>query len=222
MFDMCNILYDNTVWRRWLLKVLSRIGVHTSYRMLFRVWDRDYLAAVHRGEISFPQAFESFLTSIGLSRGQIDEVKGACQSQRREFEATVRPLPGVKNTLMRLQASGLVLGAVGNSLYDAAALRQRLIRFGMERRFAAVISSIDLRSAMPEAVCYTTVAGQMGLPLGEIAFVGHDTAELAGARALGMQTLAFNYDPDAEADVFLGRFDELLSAVVVLKTPLAA
>ena len=42
LFDMCNVLFDNTVWRRWVLKVLGRLGLHTNYRSFFRVWDRDY------------------------------------------------------------------------------------------------------------------------------------------------------------------------------------
>jgi FMN phosphatase YigB (HAD superfamily) len=50
----------------------------------------------------------------------------------------------------------------------------------------------------------------MRLPPEQVAFVGHDSQELAGAAGVGMQTIAFNFDPEAQADVYLVRFDELL------------
>ena len=38
----------------------------------------------------------------------------------------------------------------------------------------------------------------------------HDDAEeLAGATAAGIQTIAFNFDPEAQADVHIARFEEL-------------
>ncbi|MFH1266784.1 MAG: hypothetical protein ABIK89_13735, partial [Planctomycetota bacterium] len=53
----------------------------------------------------------------------------------------------------------------------------------------------------------------MDLPAERVAFVGHDADELAGATRAGLATIAFNYDPDAKADVFLARFEELLQLV---------
>jgi FMN phosphatase YigB (HAD superfamily) len=53
----------------------------------------------------------------------------------------------------------------------------------------------------------------MELPADRVAFVGHDAEELAGAAALGMPTIAFNYDPDAQADVFIASFQQLLPLV---------
>jgi len=40
--------------------------------------------------------------------------------------------------------------------------------------------------------------------------VGHKTSELEGARALGMKTIAFNGDKDAQADFFVERFADIL------------
>ena len=221
LLDMCNVLYDDTVWRRWVLQLLSHLGLQSSYRCLFRIWDRDYLDDVHRGRCGFSQAFEAFLLSLGLSGGQIDEVKAASQARRRDLETSVRPLPGVKTTLEQLHHSGVVLGAIGNSQHPAPALRDRLRRFAVEGLFTAVVSSIDLGRTMPEPLCYRTAIEAMKLPARRVAFVGHDTAELAGAAAVGMPTIAFNYDTDAEADVYLERFEELIE-VVGRQRPFAA
>ncbi len=216
LLDMCNVLYDDTVWRRWVLKLLTRLGLHTTYGCFFRVWQREYLDGVHRGEREFCEAFEAFLRAAGLSRGQIDEVEAACQARRRDLEAGSRPLPGVKTTLGRLHKSGLVLGGICNSEHPASELRRWLERVGLESLFATVVSSVDLARTMPDPICYRTALEAMGLPAEQVAFVDHDAAELAGAAAVGMPTVAFNFDPDARADAYLGRFDELLD---VLGTP---
>ncbi len=213
LLDMCDVLYDNTVWRRWLLQLLSRLGLHTSYRAFFRVWDRDYLDAVYRGQCSFGEAFRAFLRSAGLSRGQIDEVDAAGRARRRHLQANVRTLPGVKKTLGRLHKSGFKLGAIGNCESPADVLQERLERLGLNSIFSTVVSSIDLERTMPDPICYLRALADLDLPPAEVAFVGHDTAQLAGAAEIGMPTIAFNFDPDAQADVTLDRFEELLDVV---------
>jgi len=209
LFDGCNVLYDDTVWRRWVLKLLANLGLHTNYRCFFRVWERDFLDDVHRGRRGFRDAFAAFLRSAGLSSGQIDEVQAACQGRRRHLEAGTRPLPGVKTALGRLHQSGLVLGVICNSEHPASVLSEQLGRFASGKIFTTVVSSIDIRRTMPEAACYLTATEAMGLPVTQVAFVGHDAGQLAGATAVGMPTIALNYDPDARADVYLSRFDEL-------------
>lgn len=221
LFDLCNVLYDNTLWRRWLLQLLSHLGLHTNYRCFFKVWDRDFLDDVHRGRRTFSDAFDAFLRSVGLSPGQIDEVKAACQSRRLQMETTARLLPGVKHTLASLKQAGLALGAIGNSEHPAAVLSRRLSGLGLAETFAAIVSSIELRRTMPDPACYHVAVRGMGLPADQVAFVGHDTAELAGAADAGLATVAFNFEPDAEADVYLERFEELLQ-VLPKRSPLAA
>ena len=41
-------------------------------------------------------------------------------------------------------------------------------------------------------------------------FIGHKTSELEGARAVGMKTVAFNYDSDAPADYYVEKFADIL------------
>ncbi len=213
LFDACNVLYDNTLWRRWLLQLLSRLGLHTNYRCFFRVWDREFLDAVCRGRRTFGEAFRSFLRSAGLSSGQIDEVEAACKFRHRELHADTLPLPGVKATLGRLHKAGVVLGSISNSEYSAAAHRQWLDRFALGECFTSVVSSIDLGQTMPDPACYMKALGEMQLSPAEVAFVGHDALEMSGAAELGMPTIAFNFEPDVQADVYINRFDELIDVV---------
>jgi HAD superfamily hydrolase (TIGR01509 family) len=221
LFDMGGVLYDDTAWRRWLLRVLGQLGLQTNYRSFFRVWDREFLVAVHRGQCDFCTTFRNFLRAVGLSRAQIDEVEAACQARRREVEATIRPLPGVKTTLTRLRQAGLVLAALNNSEHTSAVLAERLERIGLDGQFARVVSSIDLGQTKPDPTCYRAALEGMALPAEQVAYVGHDSEELAGAAQVGMPTIAFNFDADAQADVFLARFEELADLVEV-RLPYAA
>jgi len=221
VFDTGDVLYDATTWRRWLLKVLARLGLHTNYRSFYRVWDQDFLADVHRGQREFWEALESFLLSAGLSRGQIEEVQVAGRAQRRQWQATARLLPGVRRSLERLSQSGMPMAVVCDSELPRDAIEQLLGRVGLAETFGAVVCSRELGSAKPEAACYLAALEALQLAPQETPFVGHDRDELAAATRLGMPAIAFNYDPQAQADVYLDRFDELVD-LVLSRRPLAA
>ncbi|MDY0168424.1 MAG: HAD hydrolase-like protein [Thermoguttaceae bacterium] len=83
------------------------------------------------------------------------------------------------------------------------------------------LASFDLGRTKPDPKGYRMAVSQMGLTLPEVAFVGHDAAELDGARSVGMPTVALSSSPDAAADVRLDRFEQLAD-VVSLQRPLAA
>lgn len=221
LFDFGGVLYDDTVWRRWLLRLLSHVGLHTHYSSFYCVWDRDFAADVYCGRRPFCDAFAAYLRSAGLPRGLIDEVMAACRGLRRELDESIRPLPGVRCTLARLARMNLALGILSDSELPAERLEARLEGFAPRQTFRAVVSSFDLGRTKPDPVCYRKAVAQMTLCPHEVAFVGHETAELAGARAVGMPTIAFNGSPNAEADIHLDRFDQL-AEVVSLQRPLAA
>ena len=210
---MGDVLYDDTVWQRWLLRLLGRLGLHTNYHSFFHLWEHDFLEDVYRGRRDFCDAFGAFLRAAGLSPAQIDEVEAACQTRRNQWQLTTRLLPGVKTTLESLYAAGMVMGVLSNSEHPATVLVERLRRLGIGGCFKAVVSSIDLERIKPDPICYLSAARAMELPADRIVFVGHDAEELAGAKRAGMSTIAFNSDPLAEADVFLSRFDELLALI---------
>lgn len=213
LLDMGGVLYDETTWRRWLVRLLHQLGVPTSYRGFFQSWDREFQGPVHRGQCSFCDAFRAFLRSAGFTQAQTDEVEAACRAQRRVLDAKLRPLPGVKSTLARLAQSGFRLGTLTNSEHPADVVRERLANLGLDGLFAVAISSFDLKATKPDPRAYRAALEALGLPAARVAFVGHDTADLAGAAAVGMPTVAFNFQPGARADVCIARFEELYEVV---------
>jgi HAD superfamily hydrolase (TIGR01509 family) len=213
LLDSCNILYDATGWHRWLLQVLRRLGLHTQYRCLFHVWEKDYLCAVRRGQGNQCEALRLFLQALGLSRGQIEEVATTCEARRRRWEAETRLLPGVKSTLRQIAAAGIPLAVVSDTEHSSAELLDRLEKMGLPDILTAVVASRDLGCIKPDPACYETALKALRLHARQAAFVGHDADELAGAARLGMQTIAFNPTHDVKADVLLIRFKELLELV---------
>lgn len=210
VFDMGDVLFDATVWRRWLLQQLHRMGLQTTYRSFFEVWDRDYLDSVHRGERDYAEAFQSFLRDSGLTSSQIEEVLFASNQVKREIEQDTRPFPGVRATLERLHAVGLRMAVLTDSESPAAAIEARLAALGIGRFFSAVVSSADLQRTKPSRICYDTAIDRLRLTPAQAAFIGHDNDELLGARRAGMPVVAIHFERNATAEVFLRRFDGLL------------
>ncbi|MDZ7617458.1 MAG: HAD family hydrolase [Patescibacteria group bacterium] len=221
LFDFGGVLYDDTVWRRWLLRLLAHAGLHTHYNSFYCVWDRDFAADVYCGRRTFCDAFSAFLRAAGVPRGLVDEILAACRGLRRDLDESIRPLPGVRCTLARLARMNFLLGILSDSELPAEQLSAYLAEFAPLQVFDAVVSSIDLGRMKPDSECYLAALAKMGLAPSEVAFVGHKAAELAGARAVGMATVAVNGGLDAEADIYLDRFDQLAD-IVTLHRPLAA
>ncbi len=209
VFDMGDVLYDAGAWRRWLARLLARFGVNIDRNTLFRIWDQQYLDAVHRGMRPYHEAFAAFLHQLGLTPGQVDEVLAASWARKREFESQVLPMAGVLPALAELAAMGVRLGALSDSEHPAGQLRRLLARLGLEKYFSSVVSSRDLGETKPSPACYQASLAALGLSPSEAAFVGHDAIELAGAARIGMATIAFNFEADAVADVYLLRIDAL-------------
>ena len=210
VFDVPDVLYDATFWRRWLLQLVGHLGIRLGYAEFHRAWDA-HLVDVHRGRREHAEALETFLLSVGLSWAQVDEIEAASRIQRQNLELGVRPLPGVVRTLDELARLGLSLAAWADTPLVAGKLAERLGRLLPHARFDAVLTSFELEATQPDPRCYQALLDLLGLSAAQAVYVGHDTAHLAGARSCGLRTVAFNYEPAAGADHYLTRFDDLVA-----------
>jgi putative hydrolase of the HAD superfamily len=78
-----------------------------------------------------------------------------------------------------------------------------------------VACSTAVGTRKPARAIYQHALDALGLPPGDVAFVGHDARELDGARRVGLTTVAVNYDPDAQADYVLEALLDLLGLPIV-------
>ena len=219
LVDVPDVLYDDTLWRRWLLRLVQNLGVAADYANFFRAWDDAYLRDVHRGRREATEAFQAFLLARGLSWAQIDEVEAASRIQHRTIERAIRPWPGVVRTIGQLSARGLPMVAWADAPCPAARLIERLERLELAQAFRGVLSSFDLDCIQPQPQCYEAALDCLGLAAERVVYVGHDAQHLAGAKAVGLWTIAFNHEPAATADMHLARFDDLLTVVQVAQRP---
>lgn len=213
VFDLENVLYDATVWRRWLLRLLARLGFRFDYAEFFAVWDRDYLPEVYCGRRDYEDAFENLLADCGLSPAQIDEVAAASHARRRELARSRRLLPGVVRTLGQLHAGGVPLAILCEADAPAMHVRDELQRLAIGSYFGPIITSFDLGSSKPDPACFHAVLAALELASDRVTFVGHEARELSAARQLGMPTVAFNCEAKADADLHCLHFPELLELV---------
>jgi len=79
----------------------------------------------------------------------------------------------------------------------------------------AFVSSCEVGMRKPDPRIYRLALDGLGVEPKEAAFVGHKASELRGAKAVGMTTIAFNYEENAEADFHIERFNDLLTLPIL-------
>ncbi len=211
IIDVPDVIYDATLWRRWLLRLVSGMGFSSDPVDFLRDWDANYLVEVHRGRREPTEALQSFLLAWGFSWAQVDEIEAASRVQRQSLEHNLRALPGVVKTLTRLSDRGLPLLAWSDAPHPAVKTSELLDRLGLSGRFQAVLSSLEIEYSQPAGQCYAAMLDHLALPACDVVYVGHERAHLAGAQAAGLRTVAFNFHEPTTADVHLNRFEDLLT-----------
>ena len=126
-------------------------------------------------------------------------------------DATVAIFEGVPDTINALKAKGFLLGIITDTAMPFTRKLDWFEEHGFGRVWDVVISSKEMGVRKPAPSMYEEALNQTCLKPAQAIFVGHKTHELAGAHAVGMKTIAFNYDPDAQADVYIDNFRDLLS-----------
>jgi FMN phosphatase YigB (HAD superfamily) len=212
MLDVPDVLYDATLWQRWLFQLMVRMRVAVNYAEFAEAWAA-CLVDVHRGRREYSEALQSFLLELGLSWAQIDEIEAASRIQKRSVELDVRPLPGAARVVEELNRRKIPLVAWADTPHSAARWAERLERIVPRAQFAAVLTSFDLECTQPGESCYQAALDALRHPAGEVLYLGHDAQHLAAAAQAGMRTAAVNFAPGAQAEHLLARWEDLLGVV---------
>lgn len=208
LFELGDVLYESTVWRRWLLRLLARMGLSTSYQTFFETWDEQFLSEINSGRRTLREALAMFLLDNGLAPTLVEEIVAAAAAKHKSLDDEPRLLPGVNTTLTRLAGRGLTLAISADTDQTTDEVRARLKQLGVANLFRHVVSSRDLRMAKPEPVCYLSAVTALGLRPQEVTFIGCRPAHLTGAATVGLATVSIA-GAAAPADHRLTRFDQL-------------
>ena len=209
IFDIGDVIYDASPWRKWLLRELRTIGVNINYIGLVARWEA-LLADVYIGKSPYWERFENLLLGLGVVGEQANRLKEASQHKGRSVQLRREPFPNVVSTMSELKSLGYRLAALSDTESTAEKVVDNLRRLRVDNYFDSVTTSFDCGFSKPSSEAYRVACRSLGLDYHRCAFVGHDIDELAGASSTGLTSIAFNYDPDAIADIFIDRFDQLL------------
>lgn len=132
------------------------------------------------------------------------------------FAVHTRPYPGVLVMLEGLAARGVPLAILSNKPHAATCAVTARCLPGV--RFVAVHGQRDGVPRKPDPQAALAIAGELGVPTVEVAFVGDTAVDFATARAAGMRAIGvswgFRPDESQGADVVVADADALLAALL--------
>jgi HAD superfamily hydrolase (TIGR01549 family) len=209
LFDMGDIFYDATPWRRTITAALVERGIVIEFPDFVRRWEAE-LVPVYLGKKPYWDAFGELLDNFALDSAQRAEIVAIAEAKARAVEQRTL-FPGVAETLAELHRRGIKLGVLSDTESREARVQERLAAMGIERFFDAVVTSIDIGFVKPMPEAFAAALARIGVKKHDAAFVGHDEDELTGAAEFGLTTIAYNYVPGVAADHYLGEFSDLLN-----------
>ena len=159
------------------------------------------------GAIGKAEAMRLFLDSVGIIH---PETRADISRKEIEFSKAISLFPTEKETLLELGRRGFVLGMITNSYQSAAEKASWFRALGLDCVAERVVSSIDAGVSKPDKGIYLEFARRAGMKPENIAFVGHEAAELKGARGAGMLSISFNCGPEIRQKLHLEKFSDLL------------
>lgn len=211
LFDAGDLLYYRAERGKFFTEFLEELGLdpnanHATERFSLR-------QQAYRGEIGQEEYQKEILNLYGIT--QPEQIVCGLKAMKKD-EYNIRFFEGVKETLLVLKDKNYLLGIVTDT---ANPLHAKLAWFesgGFGHVWDAIASSLDVGVRKPDPKIYGAALRQLGVSADQAIFVGHKKSELEGARAVGMKTIAFNYDEDALADYYVEKFAD------ILKVPLLA
>jgi putative hydrolase of the HAD superfamily len=210
-FDAGDILYYRPERDKHLNDFLSRHETHPVTN--FESERKRIKDLAFSGQMKRYDYYHQLIRLYGINDAL--SVEEGVRALRRD-DNSVAIFDGVPETVTALKQKGYLLGIITDTAMPFSRKLNWFEEHGFGRVWDLVISSKEIGVRKPAPSMYEQALMQAGLNADETVFVGHKTRELEGARALGMRTIAFNYDPDAKADAYIEDFRELLDLPLLI------
>ena len=210
IFDAGDILYFRPERGAKFAAFLKELGMEIKPNHTQEKKPIEYKA--YRGEISHDEYREAIVNMYGIT--QPEQVARGKQALIDD-DNNVAFFEGVPETLCALEEKGYLLAIVTDTANSISAKLSWFERGGFGHVWDSIVSSLELGTRKPDPKIYRAALQQLGLTPDQAAFVGHKASELAGAHEVGMLTIAFNYDKDANADFYIESFADLLKVQVL-------
>jgi putative hydrolase of the HAD superfamily len=205
LFDAGDVLYYRQNSVKKLAAFLFEIGLTYFEMPLERI--KVLRDQAYQGLIDYDEYLERILRFHGVTRSE-DIALG--KKLLEEDANDVQFFVGVPETLSSLKEEGYLLGIITDTALPVSVKLSWFERGGFGNVWDSIISSRELGIRKPNPKIYQVALQQLGVPADQAFFIGHKTSELDGARAVGLKTIAFNYDEDVTADFYVEQFSDLL------------
>jgi putative hydrolase of the HAD superfamily len=179
---------------------LSAEGNHLAEKQALR-------EKAYEGQITQDEYREALLKLYGVT--QPDQIERGKQILEAEDNEVVF-FDGVRQTLLALKQKGYLLGIITDTANPIYVKLNWFEKGGFGDVWDTIISSHEIGVCKPHPKIYLAALSHLGLRAGQAVFVGHKASELDGARAVGLKTIALNYEPSAKADFYIDAFSDLL------------
>jgi len=211
LFDAGDILYYRPNLNEKFNAFLEEINIPVNHEAL----KKEKMALkekAYRGLISQDEYKEAQLQMYGINNPEhIERGKQILGDEKKD----VAFFEGVQQTLLTLKKNGYLLGIVTDTAHPLHVKLDWFERGGIGHVWDSIISSKEVGARKPDPRIYHAVLEQLGIQAEEAIFVGHKASELDGAKALGMKTIAFNYEEGVKADYYLDKFLDLLEVPII-------
>lgn len=189
LFDLRDVLFDDTLWSRWLYQLVARMGHAIGYDAFWEIWEQAFQRDVVFGGRELHETLAALLARLGLSRGQIDEVWAASLARQRQSAEATRALPGVKLALAQLHACGWTIGVFGNMCGSHADVQRCLERLELASSVDHAFSASELALKQPNVSPYVQAARGLRTAPAQTVFISASRYALELARSAGLQTV---------------------------------
>ena len=205
IFDMDGVLYFREQRGERITAFLNELGLNGDNISLPQV--EALRQQAFTGLMNFDQYHEAILRLHGVTEPEL--IDRGLQIIREE-NRTIQYFNGCREVLRTLKENKYYLGIITDTVLPLHVKLKRLEDGGFGDVWDSIISSREVGFHKPDPRIYQEALNQLGITSGQAVFVGHKTSELDGARAVGMVTVAFNYDETADADFYIEKFSDLL------------
>ncbi len=210
LFDASDILYFRPNKGKWLKSYLDDLGLDDQSIASTRKQALETRA--FKREIDTEEYYAELLKLYGVRDDE--QIEAGKKVLEKESES-IKIFDGVKDTLIRLKERGFLLGIVTDTALPTYKKLNWFQQAGFGHVWDALTSSRDVGVRKPNPGIYQAALRQSGLTSEEAVFVGHNAAEIQGAQTVGMTTIAFNYEDDVKADIYVEHFTDLLTLAVL-------
>lgn len=205
-FDAGNILYTKPRKGRHIKQFLARHKLKSQVDV--KTEKRKLKDLAFNGEIDRFEFYERVIRLYGVTEPAV--LQEGVDALLKDA-TTVEIVDGVPETIKALKKRGYILGIISDTATPIKVKLDWFAEAGFGNEFDTFISSKELGTRKPAAVIYKEACRSVGLSVDGAVFVGHKASELKGARSVGLKTIAFKYDKNARADVYIEKFGDLLN-----------